>query len=65
MTTACSNIGARGIRRRRGSGVVSLGIFLGVLALLLVFDAPRRARLLLLAPAWIAGLSLFQAREKT
>lgn len=62
---ACSNIGARGMRLRRRSGVVSLAIVLAVLAALLLFDAPRWSRLLLFAPAWMAGLGLLQAREKT
>ena len=65
MTTACSNIGARGIARRRTSGVVFLVIALTLLALLVVAGAPRWSRLLLFVPAWMAGLSLFQARAKT
>ena len=65
MTPACSNIGARGIRRRHRSGLVLAAISLAVLAALLAFDAPRWSRLLLFAPAWMSALGLLQAREKT
>ena len=65
MTPACSNIGARGIARRRISGAVFLVIALTLLAVLVLAGASRWSRLLLFAPAWMAGLSLFQAREKT
>jgi hypothetical protein len=44
---------------------VLAAISLGLLAALVAFDAPRWSRLLLFAPAWMSGLGLFQAREKT
>lgn len=65
MTMACSNIGPRGVRRRHRSGLMLAAISLAMLAALLWFDAPRWSRLLLFAPAWMAALSLLQAREKT
>jgi hypothetical protein len=59
------NIGP-GQRRKRvrmgiAMGVVSAGIAVALLAL----GAPRAARLLLLLPFWVTGITLFQVREKT
>jgi hypothetical protein len=46
-------------------GIVALTIGAGLAFVLYVFEAPRFARLFVFFPVWIAGLGLFQAREKT
>lgn len=60
-----ANIGARQVRRRRTLGIVS-AVVAGLLGFLLVeYEAPTWTRILLFLPLWIAGLGVFQAREKT
>jgi len=49
------------VRMGIGMGVVSAGVAVAVLGL----GAPRAARLLLLLPFWVTGITLFQVREKT
>ena len=61
----CMNIGPRAIRLRRRAGYAGAAIALALLILLLVFDAPRLWRLVLLAPLFTATLGFLQAREKT
>ena len=66
MSTTCiPNIGPRERQRRLVVGVVMLGIALTLAAVLVLFGAPRVWRLLIVAPAWIAGIGLFQVKEKT
>jgi uncharacterized protein (DUF983 family) len=60
-----ANIGAREIRKRRTLGIVS-AVAAGLLGFVLIgYEAPRWARLLLFLPLWLAGLGVFQAQEKT
>ncbi len=65
MESDAINIGPREIRKRRLMGIVSLTIGVGLAFMLVVFEAPRLMRLIVFLPIWIAGLGLFQAREKT
>ena len=64
MSEAC-NIGPRERRKRRLLGIVSLTVGVGVAFLLVVYDAPRPARLVVFLPIWLAGLGLLQARAQT
>ena len=60
-----ANIGAREIRKRQTLGLVS-AVAAGVLGFVVIgYDAPRWARLGVFLPLWLAGLGVFQAREKT
>lgn len=65
MKASVTNIGPREIRKRRLMGIVALGIGAGLAFVLIVFEAPRLMRLVVFFPVWMAGLGLFQAREKT
>lgn len=60
-----ANIGPRQRAIRRVFGLVSAAATLILLAYLLASDLPRAARLSVVIPAWMAGLGLLQAREKT
>jgi hypothetical protein len=63
-TSRVINIGPREERKRRLMGIVSLTVGIGLAFMLVVFAAPRWSRLILFFPIWMAGLGLFQAREK-
>lgn len=65
MLSDAINIGPSEQRKRRLMGVVALTITVGVAFVLIVYGAPRLLRLVIFPPAWIAGLGLLQAREKT
>jgi hypothetical protein len=65
METSAVNIGPREIRKRRIMGIVAMTVGVALAFALVVFQAPRLLRLLVFFPIWIAGLGLFQAREKT
>lgn len=65
MKHSVINIGPREIRKRRLMGIVALTVGAGLAFVLFVFEAPRFARLFVFFPIWMAGLGLFQAREKT
>jgi len=65
MSTCIPNIGPRERQRRLVVGVVMLGITVTLAVVLVLFGAPRVWRLLVVAPAWIAGIGLFQVKEKT
>ena len=65
METLAINIGPREERKRRLMGIVSLTVSVGLAFLLVIFGASRWSRLVIFFPLWIAGLGLFQAREKT
>jgi ferric-dicitrate binding protein FerR (iron transport regulator) len=58
------NIGPREIARRRMAGHVGLLLTLGVLAALLIFDAPAWLRLILLVPAAGSASGYLQAYLK-
>ena len=60
-----ANIGDRGARRRRMSGVVWLLVTIGLLIALLVFGASRWTRLAIALPAGMAAIGFLQARERT
>lgn len=59
------NIGPRGQRSRFLTGLVGVAVALFGLSVLVVADAPRLSRAVLVLPLWIAGLGFFQARAKT
>jgi hypothetical protein len=58
------NIGPREARKRRLMGVAALTAGVGLAFLSVIFQAPRLLRLIVFFPIWIAGLGLFQARDK-
>ena len=58
------NIGPREIARRRLAGHVGLLLTLGILAALLIFDAPAWLRLILIVPAAGAASGYLQAYLK-
>jgi hypothetical protein len=58
------NIGPREERKRRLMGIAALTVGIGLAFVLVVFAAPRWSRLAVFFPIWMAGLGLFQAREK-
>ncbi|MFP5262498.1 MAG: hypothetical protein ACLGJB_11390 [Blastocatellia bacterium] len=62
---AAINIGPREQLKRRVLGIVSLVIGSGVAFLMIAYDTARPFRLVIFFPLWVAGLGLFQAREKT
>lgn len=45
-------------------GIVALTAGVGLAFLSIIFQAPRLLRLVVFFPIWIAGLGLFQARDK-
>ena len=59
------NIGPREQFKRRLMGIVGLARGAGLSFLTVVSEAPRWSRLVVFIPIWLAGLGLFQAREKT
>lgn len=64
MGTAAINIGSREARKRRLMGFVALTAGVGLAFLSIILQAPRWSRLIIFFPIWIAGLGLFQARDK-
>jgi hypothetical protein len=62
--TATANIGPLEARKRRLMGVVALTVGVGLAFLSVIFQAPRVLRLIVFFPIWIAGLGLFQARDR-
>jgi hypothetical protein len=65
MLSDAFNIGPREQRKRRLLGIVALVVGVAAAFVLVIFSAPRAARLIIFFPIWIAGLGLLQAREKT
>ena len=66
MANVCiPNIGPRERRRRLMVGIAMFAIVVLVAAGLVLADAPRAWRLLVLFPAWVGSIGVFQAREKT
>lgn len=59
------NIGPRGVRRRATWGGLILAGGLALTLILVTVETPTWLRLGLLLPFYVAGLGLFQAREKT
>jgi len=60
-----TNIGSRGRRRRYLMGAVGLALTLLLAAGLVLFGAPRGARLVLFPPLLVAALGFFQGRGGT
>lgn len=60
-----ANIGDRGARRRRASGIVWLVLATGLAVVLVTAGAPRWMRLLVAIPAGLAAVGFLQARERT
>lgn len=46
-------------------GIIALGAAAALSVVLIGVDAPRISRLAVFLPLWIAGLGVFQARDKT
>ena len=65
MADLIANIAPGGRRRRLLMGVVMLVVAAALGVLLVAGGAGRGWRLALLVPLWVAGLGLFQARERT
>lgn len=59
------NLGPREVRKRRMMGYVGLAAGVGLAFASVLLGAPRWSRVIVFFPIWIAGLGLFQAREKT
>lgn len=60
-----ANIGPRERAKRRVMGIVALVCGVGMAFLMVVLEAPRWSRALVFFPVWLAGLGMFQARERT
>jgi len=65
MEKTVINLGPREVRKRRLMGYVALAAGVGLAFLSVVLNTPRWSRVIVFFPVWIAGLGLFQAREKT
>jgi hypothetical protein len=59
------NIGPRGVQRRASWGGLVLAGGLVLTLILVTIETPRVFRVGLLLPFYVAGLGLFQAKEKT
>ena len=64
-TSEAANIGPREQTKRRLLGIVALVCGVGLAFLMVVLEAPRWSRALVFIPVWLAGLGMFQARERT
>ncbi len=60
-----NNIGPRERAKRRVMGIAFLVVGVGLIFLMIAYDAPRFLRAVVFFPLWIGGLGLLQAREKT
>jgi len=65
LQIASVNIGPREQLKRRVMGIVFLAVGAVLAFLMIAYDAPRLFRVAVFFPLWMAGLGLFQAREKT
>jgi len=65
MDTVVPNIGSRQRRIRMAGGVLGLVGSAALLAVLLLGDTPRAARLLVALPVWAGALGVFQAKAST
>ena len=59
------NIGPRGQRSRLRFGLIALAAAVVLGAVLMALGTGRGWRALVFMPLWIAGLGVFQARDKT
>ncbi len=65
LASHIANIGERGARRRRRTGIVLSAVAVATLIILFVVHAPHWTRLLVGVPAGLAAVEILQAREKT
>jgi len=65
VKSSAINIGPGEVRKRRLMGMVGLAAAVGLAFVAVFFGTPRWARVFVFIPAWVAGLGLFQAKEKT
>lgn len=65
MADLITNMTRGGRRQRLALGIVMLVVAAGLGVVLWTGGAPRAWRLALFVPLWVAGLGLFQARERT
>lgn len=66
MHDVCTpNIGPRERRKRLVVGLAMLAVTAVLGAILIATGTPRVWRLATIAPAWVAGVGLFQVRERT
>ena len=59
------NLGPKETRKRLVMGVVMLAAGVGIAVALSVGGSDRWRRLVVFFPFWMAGLGLYQAKEKT
>ena len=59
------NIGSKERQKRLISGIIMLGLSVGILVVLVATDVNRWWRLALFLPLWMGTVGFFQAREKT
>jgi hypothetical protein len=60
-----ANIGPRGIRLRRITGAIGIGLGLVFAVAVVLTDSPRAWRVIAFAPFFTGALGLLQAHEKT
>jgi len=65
LSTEAANIGPREQTKRRLLGIVALVCAAGIAFITVFSGAPRLTRAFVFFPVWLAGLGMFQAREKT
>ncbi|HEY4218160.1 MAG TPA: hypothetical protein VGM67_13535 [Gemmatimonadaceae bacterium] len=65
MSDYTGNLVAAGVRRRRVGGFVGLVAAIVVFVALVLTNAPRAWRLVLILPLFISAVGFFQASEKT
>ncbi len=65
LETEAFNIGPREQTKRRLLGIVALVCAAGIAFITVFSGAPRVTRAVVFLPVWLAGLGMFQAREKT
>jgi len=58
------NINPKEIQRRKTAGYIGAGVFVVLLALLLLIDAPAYTRALLFLPAFVGAIGFLQAKNK-
>jgi hypothetical protein len=64
MASEICNIGESERRKRRILGIVTLTVGIATAFILLAYEAPRVSRIIVFFPFWLAGLGLFQSKER-
>ena len=59
------NLGPKETRKRLVMGILMLGAGVGIAIALIFAGTPRWWRFVVFFPFWMAGLGLYQAKEKT